>query len=176
MTRLDDLEIDDEELVKRLRATGDLAERGALLDGWLLDRLAVQKPDETQVDEAGRLGNGLLRGLLPGELANLMGWSERRLQRICRQRFGASAANLHRLHRFEALQRRLSGAPTELVALAADLGFADQAHMSREFRHFAGCTISAYVRESAAVGNLQDSGGWLPVLRRAEESAEWSDA
>ena len=175
MTRLEDLGICNQALAKRLRAAGDLVKRGALLDAWLTDLWTASQPDETEVDETASLGKALLRGCSPGQLADLMGWSERRLQRICRQRFGASAANLHRLHRFEALQRRLAGAPTELAALAAEIGFADQAHMAREFRHFAGCTISTYVRERAAVGNIQDSGGWLPVLRRAEESGEWSD-
>jgi hypothetical protein len=45
--------------------------------------------------------------------------------------------------------------------------------MAREFRHFAGTTISAVLRERASVGILQDSGDWLPVLRKAEESGAW---
>jgi AraC-like DNA-binding protein len=175
MTRLGDIGIADDVLVERLRAAGDLAARGQVLDEWLLGRWTALEPDPDQVEETMRLSGGVLRGLPPRALAELMGWPERRLQRTCRERFGASAANLHRFHRFQLLQARLSGIASELAALAAELGFADQAHMAREFRHFAGCTISAFLRERAAVGNLQDAGGWLPVLRKAEESGTWSD-
>jgi AraC-like DNA-binding protein len=175
MTTLSDIGIDEEVLVTRLRAVGELAERGALLDEWLFDRWTALKPDSTQVEETARLSKGALRGLPPRELADLMGWSERRLQRICRDRFGASAANLHRFYRFGCLQEMLSGSPRELAVISAELGFADQAHMAREFRHFAGCTISSYLRERAGVGNLQDASPWLPVLREAEERAAWLD-
>jgi AraC-like DNA-binding protein len=175
VTRLSDIGIDDEALVQRLRGAGALKERAAVLDEWLLARWAALEPDPARVEETTRLSKSVLRGLSPRELADAMGWSERRLQRVCRERFGASAAGLHRFFRFECLQKRLSGEPAELAVLAAELGFADQAHMAREFRVFAGCTISSCLRERAAVGNLQDGGGWLPVLRKAEESALWSD-
>jgi AraC-like DNA-binding protein len=173
LTRLSDLGIDVEDLAERLRTAGGLAERGTLLDEWLLARWTAVDPDRTEVEETLRLSKGVLSGMSPGELAELMGWRERRLQRIFRGRFGASAANLHRFYRFECLQKRLSGPPKELAALAAEAGFADQAHMARDFRHFAGSTISCFLRERAAVGKVQDGGSWLPVLRRAEESGEW---
>jgi AraC-like DNA-binding protein len=175
VTKLSDLGIKKGSLVKDLRVAGSLVERGELLDEWLLAQWRSRRPEVEQVRETERLTKAVLSGLSPRELATLMGWSERRLQRICRERFGASAAHLHRLYRFECLQSKLSGVPTELALLAADLGFADQPHMSREFRHFAGCTISSYLRERMAVGNIQDEEDWLPVLRKAEESGQWSE-
>jgi AraC-like DNA-binding protein len=174
LMRLSDIRIECGELVKQLRPA-ELAQRAALIDEWLLARWEAVNPDRSEVEGTARLGQGLVAGLPPRELAALMDWSDRRLQRICRERFGASAASLHRFYRFECLQKRLSGSPTELAALAVEIGFADQAHMSREFRHFAGSTISAFLRERATVGNLQDGGGWLPVLRKAGENAEWPE-
>jgi AraC-like DNA-binding protein len=158
-----------EELLERLRASSSFEVRVDILDGWLLSRFAELQPDPEQVCETSRLAQALLRGVPPPALSEMMGWSQRQLQRICRHRFGASAANLHRFHRFEILQSRLASGPPDLARLAAELGFADQAHMAREFRSFAGTTISAFLREQAAVGNLQDDSEWLRVLRDAEE-------
>jgi AraC-like DNA-binding protein len=164
---------DGEQVRCRLAAVLSLKERAAVLEPWLLSLLAARRPDLRHILETHRLNRGFLRGLAPRELADRMGWQERRLQRTCRERFGATAANLHRLYRFQALQARLGGAPAELADLAAQLRFSDQAHMAREFRHFAGTTISSFVRERAAVGNLQDGSDWLPVLRTLEENDEW---
>jgi AraC-like DNA-binding protein len=161
-----------EEIVRRVRDAPSFAARAGMLDEWLLSRLSLLQPDIDQVSETSRLAQALLRGMAPPALAEMMGWSERRLQRVCRDRFGASAASLHRFHRFEILQSRLAREPIPLAALAADLGFADQAHMAREFRSFAGTTISSFVREQAAVGNLQDESEWLRVLRDVGELCE----
>ena len=174
---LNDLGVEEgPEIRDRLTKAGASEARVVVLDEWLLSRWETLQPDARDVEETMRLSKGVLRGLSPPELAAMMGWSDRRLQRVCRERFGASAANLHRFFRFESLQTRLSGPPAELAGLAAELGFSDQSHMAREFRTFAGSTISAFLRERAAVGNLQDAGSWLPVLRRAEESGAWSES
>jgi AraC-like DNA-binding protein len=136
-----------------------------MLDDWLL---AMLRPDDVQrrdFDAAMKTAALLRAGLAPPKVAAAMGWSERRLQRTCRRRFGASAASLHRLYRFELLHKQLAGEPIDLAGLAAKLGFSDQAHMARDFRHFAQTNISAFLRERADVGNLQDGGGWLPLLR-----------
>lgn len=177
MLELAELGIEDGSfLLERLAETEGSSARAAVLDAWLLKRWEKLQPDNGELRETVLLSKAILRGLSPRDLAALMGWSERRLQRVCRHRFGASAANLHRFYRFECLQRRLAAPPAELADLAAEFGFADQAHMAREFRHFSGSTISSLLRERAAVGNLQDGADWLPVLRRAEESRAWSES
>ncbi|WP_373487894.1 DUF6597 domain-containing transcriptional factor [Blastomonas sp.] len=162
-----------EQMLGQLREACSLSVRVHLVDGWLLSLLAAAQPDFHVVAETSRLSHGMRNGLPPPALAGLMGWPERRLQRVCRERFGATAANLHRFYRFEILQKRLNSHPVELADLAAELRFSDQAHMAREFRHFAGTTISSFLRERVDVGNVQDKGDWLPVLRRAEESGIW---
>jgi AraC-like DNA-binding protein len=154
-----------EELRKSLLDASSFAGRKAILEEWLLTRIPR---DMDAVGETGRLSRTLAEGLAPPAAAEAMGWSERQLQRVCRKRFGASAASLHRLYRFELLQARLAQGRADLADLAAKLGFSDQAHMAREFRHFAGTSISSYLRERARVGNLQDAPAWLPVLRDLE--------
>jgi AraC-like DNA-binding protein len=158
-----------EAILGSLRAAVSTSDRAAILDNWLLSRWSVFQGDSAELEETSRLSRVLSSGLSPTAAAAAMNMSERRLQRLCRKRFGASAAGLHRLFRFEALQKRLRGSPARLTDIAAELGFSDQAHMAREFRHFADTTISGFLRERALVGNVQDGGDWLPVLRSLEE-------
>ena len=160
---------DGDAVCERLRGIAAPEGRVAAVEAWLLSRLAECPPDPQEVDETARLSAVLRSGLPPPAVAAEMGWSQRRLQRICRKRFGAPAASLHRFYRFELLQARLAAGATALADLAAELGFSDQAHMAREFRRFAGAPISTLRRERELVGKLQDHAEWLPVLRVVEE-------
>lgn len=158
------------ELLACLRGTPDASARATILDQWLLTRCPTSAAESADIETALKLAGLLRDGLAPPAIAAALRWSERRLQRLCRRWFGASAASLHRLYRFELTQKRLKEEGTALAGLAAELGYSDQAHMSREFRHFADTNISAFNRERAPVGNLQDQGEWLPVLRTVEET------
>jgi AraC-like DNA-binding protein len=160
-----------EAMLARLREAGSQEERAKFLDQWLLSRLPGDDPERSDMETIMEVARLLRAGLAPPAIAAAANWSERRLQRVCRHRFGAPAASLHRLYRFDLLQARLRGVPVELARLAAELGYSDQAHMARDFRHFAHTTMSAFLRERATVGNLQDAGGWLPVLRDLQEEA-----
>lgn len=159
---------DGETLRLQLKRAESGVAQARILDAWLLARLPSEDGAE-ELEQVLNVADLLRQGLPAPAVAASLGWPEWRLQRLCRKRFGAPAATLARLFRFERLHRRLHGRPAVLADLAAELGFADQAHMSREFRQFGGTTISAYLRERAAVGNLQDAAAWLPVLRDLAE-------
>jgi transcriptional regulator GlxA family with amidase domain len=87
----------------------------------------------------------LVERLRPGRVniaavAAALGVSERQLRRRCEEAVGYGPKMLDRvlrLQRFRSLAR-LTAAP--LVELAATAGYADQAHLSREHRQFAGRT------------------------------------
>lgn len=68
-----------------------------------------------------------------------LGVGERTLQRLLRSHTGRSPLYWRRLARWRAAMRAL-GTEQALAELAADLGYADQAHMNREFRHWLGLT------------------------------------
>lgn len=73
------------------------------------------------------------------ELAAESGWSERHLRGSVRSEIGLGAKTIGRLARFEATVPALSsGRP--IAAVAADCGYADQAHLTREWRRLAGVT------------------------------------
>jgi len=87
-------------------------------------------------------------GARPENIARRLGLSRRQLGRLFRERIGIPPQSLGRLGRFQRVLRELDGNPrASLAATAARLGYFDQAHMSRDFRLFAGTTPGRYLRE-----------------------------
>jgi AraC-like DNA-binding protein len=77
------------------------------------------------------------------EVANAVGWSSRQLERDFRINVGLSPKSFCRIMRFQNLLRLVGeGALREWASLAIEVGYADQPHMVREFREFAGHTPS----------------------------------
>ncbi|BDD83164.1 hypothetical protein TPB0596_29270 [Tsukamurella pulmonis] len=78
------------------------------------------------------------------ELVERSGWSARYLAMRFTAEFGMGIKQAARLMRFDAARHALeAGAGAADVAVGA--GYADQAHLSREFRAFLGCSPSAYL-------------------------------
>jgi AraC-like DNA-binding protein len=85
---------------------------------------------------------GVRRGLAVGAIARATGLGERQLNRRCRLAFGYGPRTLARVLRLRRAVARIrdDGA---LADIAAECGYADQAHLSREIRALAGCTPTA---------------------------------
>jgi AraC-like DNA-binding protein len=87
------------------------------------------------------------------QLAEAVGLSARALQRLVHEQLGLTPKWLIGRYRMqEAAQRLAASDPPPLAALAADLGFADQAHFSRRFRAVIGATPRRYARAAASGG------------------------
>ena len=93
------------------------------------------------VDDEGLLVNRIVDTVTSGDailrvddLCDAVGLTERTLHRLCRRRLGLTPSWLIRRHRLHRAADELSSAPADLAGLAADLGYADQAHFSRDFR------------------------------------------
>ncbi|WP_052684569.1 helix-turn-helix transcriptional regulator [Lentzea aerocolonigenes] len=80
-------------------------------------------------------------GLIP--LAGLLGVSPYRLSRAFPREMGVSLTRYRNRVRVAAALDRLEDGETSLASLAADLGFADQAHLSRTVREHLGHTPTA---------------------------------
>jgi AraC-like DNA-binding protein len=79
------------------------------------------------------------------EMVHGSGYSHRGLIALFRHATGMSMKRYARLMRFQRLLAALGNNPAmPLIALALDAGYSDQAHMTREFREFAGVTPSQY--------------------------------
>jgi AraC-like DNA-binding protein len=86
-----------------------------------------------------------------GELARRVGLSERQLRRRFEAAVGYGPATLARVLRFQRFLRAAERAPddTPLARLAAEAGYADQAHLAREARRLAGVPPSELLRAGA---------------------------
>ncbi|MCU1348706.1 MAG: AraC family transcriptional regulator, partial [Acidobacteria bacterium] len=81
------------------------------------------------------------------EVARRVGVSASRLSHVFRAQFGRSVGAYLRDLRIEAAAQALRETDLSIAAIAADSGFADQAHLSRTFRARRGTTPMAYRRQ-----------------------------
>lgn len=116
----------------------------AAFSAWLTARVVP--------DEGARRADGLVELLLgddgaltPEEAAARLAVSVRTLQRMTHRYVGLSPAAMIRRRRLqEAALRVREGAGEELAAVAAELGYADQAHLTRDFQAVLGIAPGAY--------------------------------
>ena len=111
------------------------------------------------------------------DLADEVGWSRRHLTERFTDEYGIGPKQAARIERFTRA-RSLLEAGSASADVAARCGYADQAHLTREFRALGGCTPTQWRQES--VSFVQDDDGDrtdivvamradrlpLPVLRR----------
>ena len=147
------------ELVERVRAAPDERRR---LDAVELALLRAVRPDAALAPEVSRAWHLTMAGggrLRVGQVAQDVGWSTRHLGERFRAEFGLTLKQAARFARFDSARRRLAGRvgagrPADLAGLAAACGYADQAHLTREWRALAGLPPSAWLGEQLA--NVQD--------------------
>jgi AraC-like DNA-binding protein len=91
-----------------------------------------------------------------GDLADEVLLSPRQLHSLMVAELGLSPKQLLRLFRFHRVIGHLSAGSPGLADVAASSGYADQGHLSREFRQMAGCTPTTWLVEERR--NIQDGG------------------
>lgn len=148
-----------QDLVERLRDTRTPAQAARLVvrdfaDGWQEARMS--RP------QLWRAWRALTAGATVETAAEQAALSRRRLEQVFRAEVGASPSEVRSLARFERAVQLLRSTQgrVALADVAARTGFADQAHLTRTFRRYAGCTPSAWlVEEFASVQDGQDPSG-----------------
>lgn len=144
----------------RLGALESWSARLALVTDTLSRLLAASAaaPDPEVAHAWRRLAGA--RGRVPvPELAAEVGWSRRHLSRRFAAQVGLAPTTTARVLRFRRAADLLVPGPGESAArprriadVAGDCGYADHAHLDREFRALAGCSPLEYVAGWAAVG------------------------
>jgi transcriptional regulator GlxA family with amidase domain len=80
-------------------------------------------------------------------IAAEVGWSHRHFTAQFKQQVGLRPKTAARLVRFDGVWRRLEQhKPLDWADIARDAGYADQAHLIRDFREFAGTTPAELAR------------------------------
>ncbi|MFE5835254.1 helix-turn-helix domain-containing protein [Arthrobacter sp. NPDC056493] len=84
------------------------------------------------------------------DAASALAVSQRTLQRVARKYIGLSPAALIRRRRLQdAAERTRLDPSADLAAIAAELGYADHAHLTNDFQKYLGFTPSTYRRAVA---------------------------
>lgn len=103
------------------------------------------------IDDEGRLVNDIVEDvetspelLRVDELCERFDVAERTLQRLLHKRIGLSPKWLIRRRRLQEAAERLRDPEAELAGIASDLGYADQAHFTRDWRRATGLTPSQF--------------------------------
>jgi AraC-like DNA-binding protein len=134
------------ELGERVGEESDPQGRRALLASVLTKRLATAgRADSLVLAASRRLG---FPGSRVTELADALGISDRQLRRRFHDAVGYGPKTLDRILRFRRFVTRapavISG-DEDLARIAADLGYADQAHLSRDCLRLSGMTPTELV-------------------------------
>jgi AraC-like DNA-binding protein len=113
-----------------------------------------------EVVEAWRLLTASRGRIRIGELAERVFLSRRRLQTLFVAELGITPKEAARTMRFTHAVTRIGtgvrGASLDLAEIAAECGFADQSHLDREFRAFAGTSPTGWIAEEFP--NIQAGG------------------
>ncbi|MFC5827136.1 helix-turn-helix domain-containing protein [Nonomuraea insulae] len=137
------------DLPERLAACSSWPQRRALVERTLLTGLARYGENTDRHGLRATLA-ALSRTTRVQEAAQLLGCSRRHLSTAVRTELGVTPKEYQRLIRFEAARGGLVAAAragqVSVAAVAAASGFADQAHLTREWRAMAGCTPTEWLR------------------------------
>lgn len=138
---------------RRLAECDAAAAAGAAWEELLAPMVSACPPLDTVVRTAV-LAIVVGRGEAPlADLAAAVGLSPRQLQRRFSAAVGLSPKQFARVRRLRsALLHVVEGTPVSWAAVAADLGFADQAHLIREFGALAGLTPVAVAERVRQIG------------------------
>ncbi|WP_395691735.1 helix-turn-helix domain-containing protein [Nocardioides sp.] len=129
----------------------------ALVERALLERLSASGWGLGAVAPRAEVGHALARltrGASVAAVATDVGFSRRHLASLVRAEVGVTPKQVQRLGRFEASRALVGRLP--LAEVAGRCGFADQAHLTREWVALAGCPPTTWLREEFPF--LQDIG------------------
>ncbi len=126
---------------------GDLRRARAVeaFTDWLVATLPPPDAGGLLANALAELVDGDPSVLQVQDAAARLNVSARTLQRLARRHVGLSPAAMIRWRRLQEAAERLRTNPgADLATVAAELGYADQAHLCGDFRAVLGCTPSSY--------------------------------
>lgn len=140
-------------LLDHLASAPDWSARFTLLDAELGALAERGRGDRGVAPEVGYAWDRLEESggtLRISDLATEVGWSRRHLGEKFRSETGLAPKAAARVMRFErACDRLRRPQRPSLAAVAADGGYVDQAHLSRDFRDLAGITATEWLADAA---------------------------
>lgn len=134
---------------RAIDAAREPEEKVALAETWLASRLPAPPEHLTRVRDLAEHVAADRSIVRVEDLVRTSGLGLRALQRAFRTYVGLSPKSVIRRSRLhEALVQLRADRPPALAALAASLGYADQAHFGRDFKRTIGQSPQAYLRDA----------------------------
>ncbi|UQU62223.1 AraC family transcriptional regulator [Couchioplanes caeruleus] len=131
-------------LVERMRAEPVGGRRVRLVEAALRAWLGAGPQPAPQVVRAWRHMRANRGNVSVQALVNRAGWSHRHFTNQFRRQVGVAPKTAARLLRFQYAVELLAERTESLAGVAAAVGYADQAHFTREFSALAGCLPSRF--------------------------------
>jgi AraC-like DNA-binding protein len=134
------------ELEERLRAAPSWTQRFDVLDRVFCEMLRERRASP-ELDWAWRKimeGGGRVR---VASVADRIGWSRRHFTARFKSELGLAPKTVVRIARFERACALIKRERTALAGVAAEAGYHDQPHMTREWRSLAGCAPQVWIAE-----------------------------
>lgn len=139
-------------LVRALRAAADPRVRAGVLAAALLAHVDERHDAHPAIRVAVATILAKRGSLRIADLSREAGWSERHFARRFAAAIGCLPRQFARTVRFQHLLALVGSDPrVDWAGLAWDSGFADQAHLIREFRRFTGATPGTFADEALAL-------------------------
>lgn len=136
------------EMIDRVSAARTWRARWAILDEMFLRVLRLDRELPAELERAWALLTTSHGTATVAALAEQAGWSRRHFTKRFNEHYGLTPKTMARVLRFERAQRmaRLPTRPS-LGSIAAACGYADQAHMTREWIEFAGSPPTIWLKD-----------------------------
>jgi AraC-like DNA-binding protein len=141
----------DRTLVERLADAPDWPGRFRLLDAVLARRFAEAEPAPREIEWAWRRLHETHGRLAIAALAQELGWSRKRIVARFREQVGLPPKTVARVMRFERA-RQLAAASTrpDWARIAAECGYYDQSHLTRDFRAVTGRPPATFFQDAVS--------------------------
>ncbi|MCU4298398.1 AraC family transcriptional regulator [Brevibacterium permense] len=133
------------ELHERVNLETEWSARFAAIDDVLMRTIDDANRPRAEVAAAWRRIADSHGGLPVSLVADDIGWSRRHLGSQFRSEYGIGPKDAARIIRFDRARRLIPAGRGSLAEIAVSCGYADQAHLNRDFRDFAGLSPSRWL-------------------------------
>jgi AraC-like DNA-binding protein len=144
-----------ESLEKKVRDAPGAKARAKLLDDFLLQQVALRKPEPDYIDQAANFildNHGMLQ---VGDLLKESCMSRRTFERRFFQKVGLSPKYYARVRRIGYLLNLVAGKKkVDWARIFYQCAYYDQAHFIKDFEEFTGRTPQQYLKDNAELANF----------------------
>ena len=148
---------DGRHLAEHLREAPSWTRRFTLMDQFLLGRLERGPRPAPQVGWAWERLVATAGAVPIGQLADEVGWSHKHLITKFRRQVGLRPKTAARLVRFNGVLGQLDARRRlDWGQVAREAGYADQAHLIRDFHQFTGTTPTEFVARTTPPGGDEE--------------------